>query len=601
MNYQPRSLQPIATEQLPSSTTEGSPLDHEPAASEKSRKPSRLVRGGCFLAFAICAGAGIGIGWLSPQNSWAGILGTGVFLVAQLRHAELRYRLLSALIAGYVAFLITNAWLPNTILSVGDGNLSSLKANYISHFIHLFHAGNFCLFAFFWWACTKYLRHGWTLAPFALVLADYLYPGLYPMRQGCLLAEVNTLVQPVAIFGVGFATVQMVVIASLIPALLIMTRMMTPKLPVASKDADQKSLHAPLLALFATTIIILLTTLNFLYGCSRISQFEIATANQQLPQMNILCVQQDTEYAQFNAELIRKTKEASVDPDLVVWPECSLGTYDQDLKSFSNRGKVAKMSVGIGQQFQPWPDATAPLLAGGYSYVRLKSDQPAEPGGRAITMAKKFVSAYLFDSDETVIGRHDKTNLMAGGEYTPIASWFPTLSAWLFQADVEQEVYPDDDQIIQLSAGDVIQPVGEVKGMSIGGMLCCEDMYAPIARTLVQNGTDLLICVANGMSFDSDPALHQHYVISRYRALENNRYFIRCGSYGKTCLISPVGTIVKDIDTFEPGEMQLTIPIEDRSTTPYTRWGNWLLFGVAPVCYLGLRWGFSAFDGSKQK
>lgn len=108
-----------------------------------------------------------------------------------------------------------------------------------------------------------------------------------------------------------------------------------------------------------------------------------------------------------------------------------------------------------------------------------------------------------------------------------------------------------------------------------------------IARQLTNQGADLLVCLANGMSFDSESALRQHFNISRFRAIENNRYFIRCGSTGVSCLISPTGQIVSVLPCESEGTLNLKIPTGKRDRTVYSSIGDALSItsGIALACF----------------
>ena len=96
-------------------------------------------------------------------------------------------------------------------------------------------------------------------------------------------------------------------------------------------------------------------------------------------------------------------------------------------------------------------------------------------------------------------------------------------------------------------------------------------------RQLVRNGAEVLICMANGMAFDQAAPLRQHFDIARFRAIENDRYFVRCGSHGVTCLVSPTGQLVGRAPCFDTAIANLSIPIyQSRPLTLFCRYGDWL-------------------------
>jgi apolipoprotein N-acyltransferase len=238
-----------------------------------------------------------------------------------------------------------------------------------------------------------------------------------------------------------------------------------------------------------------------------------------------------------------------------------LGKYNRTLTQFTDPTHVAMNAFGMGYRFQPFPDPQCYLLAAGYSWTR-------QPGQRKFD--SKYVSAYLFDPQEQMVGRHDKIELMPGGEYVPGQTWFPAL------ANLGDE---DDPEAVLLSRGTEAKPIGAVNESSIAVMLCCEDMFPSLARDMTNRGADILVCLANGMCFNSEVVLQQHFNISRFRAIENNRYFLRCGSFGVSCLVSPTGKVLQSLPVFEEADLKVAVPVEDRPLTLFNRLGDTLTWG----------------------
>ncbi len=522
------------------------------------KKHSLWIRGMLFIFLTLSGAVLLGWGWRDDSLAWLGVLGFGVFLYGQFRFRNLFLCLLQAVVTGYLGYLIANPWMQWTL--EGIFQTQSPRVTGIVHGVHLFHAGIYCSFAIGWWASRKFLRSGWLLAPAIWLICEAVFPCMYPMRHGCLLLGVNPLVQIGSVFGVMGATLQFVAIASLLPLGLCWLHRSTPE--ISSITARNWIVG-----------IVVFTLLNFSWGSFRIHQLEQQSAAFSGDYLNVGMVQGETEHAQFHYEFVKRTRELGKTCELVLWPECSLGRYNRKLTDFSNQMLVTRYSYGIGYQFQPFPDPNCHLLAAGYSWT----PKPGISDYDKLELEEKYVSAYLFDLDEQMAGRHDKVKLMAGGEYVPYEEQIPALGAWL--RDV------DDLSTMKLSKGPEPKPIGEVKDIAIGVMLCCEDMYAEVGRDLTRNGSDLLVCLANGMTFNSEIVLQQHFNISRFRAIENNRYFARCGSYGVSCLIAPSGEILQSEPCFEEVDLRLKIPIEERSSTWFTKMGDTLTAG-SYVCVL---------------
>ena len=123
-------------------------------------------------------------------------------------------------------------------------------------------------------------------------------------------------------------------------------------------------------------------------------------------------LQGNTEYGGSNLDFAERSRKLD-DCDLVLWPECSFGKYQTDLVDFSDETLVSKKSIGIGFQFRPLPDPDCYLLGGGYAWtakpITPEQAASAKKYGFPVRpeMKEKFVSAFLLDTQEQLVGRHD--------------------------------------------------------------------------------------------------------------------------------------------------------------------------------------------------
>ena len=533
----------------------------------------------------------LGVSWRGPEYALLGVIALGSLFYGQLRLNKLRWRLLQAAIFGYAGFAITNSWMVWTIENTA--HVGSTEAMVFSHLTHLFHGGMFVLFSFLLWGAERTVRNGRLLLPLAFVAAELVWPNLFPFRQGCLLFATPQLVQALYLFGIAAASLQIALLSSLLPLGVACLRGFESPLQIGRNQATR-----------AVIVVVTITLANFVWGQWRIQTFQQATNDFAGKQFSALVVQNDTTYAAFHIDLKKRSREHGEDCDLIIWPESSIGHFDKSLTSFSDPENIANLSYGYGyDSVRPLSDPGCYLLAGGYSSTRLGNESPARETKQSefddededvYQLESKFVSAFLVDPEETIVGRHDKIKLMAGGEYTP-AKWLVSkLDGWLstFKSEAEDlseeadEDFEEDRPKHPLSSGTIALPIGKVAGVSVGSLLCCEDMYSSISRDLTTNGADVLICMANGTCFNEQAALYQHFLISRFRAIENNRYFLRCGSLGVSALISPIGEVVNRIPCFENHHMRVEIPIENRQVSVFTRYGSWPLFVIGVLAYL---------------
>jgi apolipoprotein N-acyltransferase len=567
-----------------SSTNLGEPL--------KLPFPSKRTSSGWFawllsLAASAFGGGLIGLSWHEsqvPLIGLAGIFGLALILYTQLKARSIGLAIFSALVAGYVSFCISETWIASTAQSLTES--SPVWSAVIGHGVHLWHGGLFVLFAIAYWPLRRSLNNGWMLAPAVWVACESVYPMLYPAKQGSLILDVTCLAQCTSLTGVAGASFQVILIALTIASFILwLEQCFTNNRGHIESAGDRlpAAVSASYLKINAWGWLVLLipTIANGLFGSIQSRKYSTQTspsfsfaqgddlASSQ-PRLNrivdektlkLTLLQTDTEYATFHLDLMKLSKIHATGSDLLVWPECSVGKYNQQLTDFTSEQNVYENATQMGYRFRPLPDPPCSLLAGGYSWQKLPGQQQIQ---------SMCVSAFLFDVKEQLLGRHDKIELMAGGEYRPIESFSPELANMIFGA-------VDDLEKPKLRPGTKASPVGSVNQVPIGAMLCCEDMYSDISRELVRNGAQVLICMANGMAFDQEAPLRQHFNIARFRAIENNRYFVRCGSHGVTCLVSPTGQVIGEAPCFETAIANLSIPVaQPRSMTFFSRYGDWL-------------------------
>ncbi len=516
------------------------------------------------------AGASIGIGWRMDEFAFVGVFGFAIFLTVQVFSKSIVACLIQAMITGYLAYFVANPWLNWSIENLMLDTPG--KAIVVVHGVHLLHGGMYCLFAALWWAFRKWVYLGFFAAPALWLVLESVYPAMFPMRQGCLIVQSLPLVQVASIFGVPGATLQVFAIASLLPL---------AYLSWATAGCVEKRIENRQFKLCAILILVA-TLINVSWGSYRVHRFQQQAANFSGDYLNIGVIQGDTEYAAAHKSFTNRSRELT-DCDLLLWPECALGKYQRDLVDFSDESQVSKKSIGIGYRFRPLPNPECYLLGGGYSWTPKKISAAETTSAQKFgfsfrpkpKMKEKFVSAFLLDPQEQLVGRHDKIELMAGGEYVPFSDVFPWLEDWLVEG-------ANDGML--LTRGLEATPIGGVNGVSVGALLCCEDMYPRLSRQMTLQGADLIVCLTNGMSFNSDIALKQHFNIGRFRAIENNRYFARCGSFGVSGLVSPDGTVQQRLPCFEEKTASLRVPKHKRATS----WFNYLGDTLTPASYLML-------------
>jgi apolipoprotein N-acyltransferase len=251
--------------------------------------------------------------------------------------------------------------------------------------------------------------------------------------------------------------------------------------------------------------------------------------------------------------------------DIVIWPECSGGSYDAALDCLADEKRVWALSREPDRGLRPLASPACPLLFGG----KIFTGEPEKP--RTLHQ-----SAILIDCSERIVGRYHKRHLMPFGEYVPGSGWLRDIKFW----------FPLDDEFHEGSEATILRLPGQA---ALGVMLCYEDMVPAAARSLVRGGADVLVSLINGAAFTNPLTLRQHRLLAQLRAVECRRSFIRCAATGETCLIDPVGRITERL----PLHVQDTLVVEAprlESLTVYARTGPVFPQAAAVMLGIGLGW-----------
>jgi apolipoprotein N-acyltransferase len=261
------------------------------------------------------------------------------------------------------------------------------------------------------------------------------------------------------------------------------------------------------------------------------------------PKLSVALMQVDPSQEGALESLQQATREACQRHagafDLICWPECSGGSYEDSLASFADPQRVFAQSREPQRGLRPLSDPDCPLLFGGKIY-RGYPEKPVD----------LFQSAILVDSAERIVGRYHKRHLMPFGEYIPGCEWMPEIRHY-FPMDDDLDVGPDANVLL---LGDQAR---------LGVMLCYEDMVPAAAASLVDNGANVLVSLINGSSFKATLTLLQHRLLSQMRAVENRRCLLRCAATGETCVVSPLGTISERLPLHTQDVLVAEVPLLD--------------------------------------
>lgn len=185
-------------------------------------------------------------------------------------------------------------------------------------------------------------------------------------------------------------------------------------------------------------------------------------------------------------------------PDLIIWPEASY----------------------------PWPfDLRRTELPSQHHLQGI----PTILGAITRNSGRDHNSALMVNDSNRITDIVHKFHLVPYGEYVPYKKYLKFLES------------------LTSVAGDM-EPASQIRplsfdGMPLGILVCYEDTFPEIARSLVAQGSVLLVNITNDAWYGWSPAATQHLAASVFRAAENGRYLVRATNTGVSAVIGPDGGV----------------------------------------------------------
>jgi apolipoprotein N-acyltransferase len=436
--------------------------------------------------------------WLRQElvpAGWLGIAG-GLVLVTGRRGWRVE---LAVLAASVLAISIAFHWTPDVLAEAMRS--SRLVGFAFAGPIVLWDA---CRLALPFWAAGRLARDprvAWLPAGLVAVVAERLLPSVFPWKLGYSQLAWPLTVQSAGLVGPEGPTFTLFATVGALVTLCGSSRQPARRLP----------------ALAAAAVGLAIANLAFGAVAIRREEARMAAA----PTLRLALVQADPDRDGAIAVFRRLTAAACADrppPELVAWPECSGGSYEEGLDSFADEALVFRRSRPPQRGLRPLPEPACPLLLGGRIYRGFR-ERPSEI----------FQAALLVDTEERLAGSYLKRYLMPFGEYVPWASVVPELRLY-FPLETSYDV----------GAEPAVIDSGPAR---IGPLLCYEDMVPGAAASLVARSANVLVSLIHGAAFTNPLTLKQHRLLAQSRAIENRRALARTSSTGETCVIDSAGRI----------------------------------------------------------
>lgn len=275
------------------------------------------------------------------------------------------------------------------------------------------------------------------------------------------------------------------------------------------------------------------------------------------------------------------------DSQILVWPESAIPDYLDPEFSARHRPQLIQNFLKESNRF---------LITGAYSKETkknsklskaLNSDQRKDSNSDASENNDEetiYNALFIFNPQGQLLApAYKKKHLLAFGEYTPFADWFPKLN----------EISPSGKGFARgPGAQSLTLSDPALKGLTlrVAPQICYESLYPEYTRQGVLEGAQILVNVTNDSWFGYHSEPYQNLSMTFARAIENRRPLLRVTNTGFTSAIEASGKILATSPLYK--EWSDNIPIhfdENPPLTFYTQFGGFLPLLILLITLLGIK------------
>ncbi len=257
-------------------------------------------------------------------------------------------------------------------------------------------------------------------------------------------------------------------------------------------------------------------------------------------------------------------------PDLIAWPESPAPFREVD-----PRFRQAMASIALRTH--------APMIVGD---VGLDSS----PGANGQFIYHIYNSASVIAADGSFAGRYDKVHLVPFGEYVPARQLL------FFAHQITQQLTDLDRgserRVFRLSGANSASH-------HYGIFICYESVFGDEVRQFTELGAEVLVNLSDDGWYGDTGAPWQHLMMTRMRAIENDRWLLLDTNNGITSVIDPEGVVRQSIARNRVGVLPARFGFEQRMTW-YTVHGDVVGMACAILSMLLFLWSTRVLVGGSQ-
>ena len=174
---------------------------------------------------------------------------------------------------------------------------------------------------------------------------------------------------------------------------------------------------------------------------------------------------------------------------------------------------------------------------------------------------KYFNSMIVVDKNLNFISQYDKKKLVPFGEFLPFEKFLSFLGLKKVTAGYSSFSKGTGESVINIRLDD--------KNIKILSLICYEVIFPDLIDKY--NKYNFIINISEDAWFGKSIGPHQHFSKVVFRSIESGVYTIRSANKGVSAFISPQGKILKNLQPDEIGNIELMVPILEKSKKKYKK------------------------------
>ena len=159
-----------------------------------------------------------------------------------------------------------------------------------------------------------------------------------------------------------------------------------------------------------------------------------------------------------------------------------------------------------------------------------------------------FNSLILINNEFEVLYKYNKRKLVPFGEFLP------------FENILNKLGFKKITQGHGSFAKGKIQKNIVINNLNILPLICYEIIFPELTQKS-NSETNLIINISEDGWFGNTIGPHQHFAKAIFRSIESNSFLVRSANKGITAIISNKGEVIKKLNTFETGTVEMDIPL----------------------------------------